>query len=340
MKYNGLDVFDITLAKGDIGISATSLVTLPAMESNFLYFNKDKSQFIFASEEKQELIGAIMIPDKLIYRNIEGNEFYVNFTKDVISNLVSKMIKSGTAGLFTVQHKYEVSEDAIDVKEIWIKESDVDKSMDFGIDEPIGTAFMKVKVNDKRIWNAVKENGLNGFSIELDASIVEKNELLFKKETPTKMSIKDVFSNSIEVNGIELFFNSDLGKGAYLVFASEEGKPSAYSGEFNHENVIYKVEKGIVLEAENVQLSTMEAIENLSTEFKAVKDSITAIMLSKELIEQKEAELDLLKTQLESDKSAFSKQKLSGNKKVVTNMAASIVCAGEAGKNWIAKFSK
>ena len=37
MKYNGLDVYDITLGKDDIGIKATSLVTLPAMESQFLH---------------------------------------------------------------------------------------------------------------------------------------------------------------------------------------------------------------------------------------------------------------------------------------------------------------
>ena len=88
MKYNGLDVYDITLQKNDIGISATSLVTLPAMESQFLYFNKDKPQFMFSDEEKGELIGAFMIPDKLIYRDVGGYKFYVNFTKEVISDLV------------------------------------------------------------------------------------------------------------------------------------------------------------------------------------------------------------------------------------------------------------
>lgn len=338
MKYNGLDVFDITLGNGDIGIKATSLVTLPAMDSNFLYFNKDKSQFIFASDEKRELIGAIMIPDKLIYRDIGGNKFYVNFTKEVISDLVGKMIKSGTAGLFTVQHKYEVLDSAIDVKEVWIKESEVDKSMDFGIDEPIGTAFMKVKVNDEAIWNAIKENGLNGFSIELDASIVEKNELLFKNEKPKEMSIKDVFANSVEVNGIELHFNSDLGKGIYLVFANEEGKPTPYSGEFNHDNVVYKVENGIVLEANDVQLSTNEAIKTLLSEFTAVKDSVAAIMLSKAAIEEKEAELELLKTQFESDKLEFSKLKEKTVQKVSTNLASNIVDAGTIGKNWMKKF--
>ena len=75
MKFNGLEVFDITLTDNDIGISATSLVDLPATESVFLHFNEDKPQFIFSDEEKRELIGAFMIPDKLIYRNINGMHF-------------------------------------------------------------------------------------------------------------------------------------------------------------------------------------------------------------------------------------------------------------------------
>jgi len=248
------------------------------------------------------------------------------------------MIKSGTAGLFTIQHKFEVDADAIDVKEVWIKESENDKSVDFDIDEPIGTAFMKVKVNDANIWKAIKENGLNGFSIELDASIVEKNELLFKNETPKQMSIKDVFANSVEVNGVELHFNADLGKNTYLVFANEEGKPQAYSGEFNHDNVVYKVENGIVLEAEDVQLSTKDAIENLLSEFTAVKDSVAAIMTSKEAIELKEAELELLKTQLETDKLEFAALKAKGIKKVETNLTKNISDTGKVGKEWMSKF--
>lgn len=340
MKYNGLNVFDITLTENDIGIGATSLVTLPAMESQFVHFDEDKPQFIFADEEKREIVGAFMIPDKLIYRNIDGNKFYVNFTKEVIRELTSRMIKTGTAGLFTVQHKYEVEDGGIDIQEIWIKESDNDKSMDFDIDEPFGTAFMKVKVNDERIWKHVKESGLNGFSIELDASIVEKNELLFKQDEPKtkKMNIKDVFANDVEVGGVKLHFNAELGKGAYLVTESEEGRPDAYTGEFSYEGVAYKVENGIVLEAENVELSTREAIENLLTEFSTVKETVESILTKSSEIEEREAELELLKTQLQADKEAFQEMKEKGVPKVNTNLSVNIPENGVASRDWLNKF--
>ena len=340
MKFNGLDVYDITLRDDDIGIKATSLVSVPATDSVFLHFNEDRPQFMFADEEKRELVGAIMIPDRLIYRNINGHKFYVNFTKEIIKNLTSKMIKSGTAGLFTVQHKYKADEDDIVVQEVWIKESDTDKSMAFGIDEVVGTAFMKVKVNNDNIWNQIKNNGLNGFSIELDASIVEKNELLFNKEEKKeiKMTISDVFSNAIEVNGTSLHFNSELTKNTYLVMEGEDGKPVPYTGEFNYNEVIYKVENGVVTDFEDVKLTTKEAIESLSSEFNEIKESIKSMFESKEAIEQKEEELRLLRTQFEDDKAAFTKLKEAGFSKVSVNLSKSISDAGNSGKSWMKKF--
>jgi len=342
MKYNGLDVFDIILREDDIGVKATSLVTIPAIESQFLYFNKDKPQFLFANDEKSEIIGAFMIPDKLIYREINGHKFYVNFTKEVIKDLTSRMIKTGTAGLFTVQHQMDVEDGGVEIQEIWIKETENDKSVDFGIDEPIGTAFMKVKVNDEAIRNHVKEFGLNGFSIELDASIVEKNELLFKEEEPKieKMSIKDVFSNEIEVNDVQLHFNAELGKGTYLVVEGEEGKPEPYTGDFTHENVEYKVENGVVLETVDIQLSQAEAMQGLLDKFSEVKESVDAILEMKEAIENKEAELEQLKAQFEAEKQEFAEKKSKGVTEVRSDLREpeAVVHNAQNFNTWMSKF--
>lgn len=339
MEYNGLKIFDITLVEDDVGIKATSMVTLPAIESGFLHFNKDKPQFIFSNEEKREVVGAFMIPNKPIYRDINGYKFYVNFTEDVIRQLTTKMLKSGTAGIFTIQHKNDVPDGDIDIQEVWIKETESDKSVGFGIDECIGTAFMKVKVNDERIWNQVKEYGLTGFSIELDASIVERNELLFNTNKNIKMSIKDVFKNAITVDGVELHFNSDLKKNTYLVSEGEDGQAVAYNGEFNHENVVYKVEDGVVKDVENIELSTQESIKDLVSEFSTLKSGVESLLLSKKAIEDKEAELDLLKTQFAAEKLDFAKQKeAAGASKVKVNLNKQISDAGAIGKSWLGKF--
>jgi len=339
MKFNGLEIFDITVNEDDIGVMKTSLVDLPAIESNFLHFNEDNPQFNFINEEKREIIGAVMIPNKPIYRSINEHKFYVNFTSEVIRQLTSKMISSGTAGLFTIQHKFDVINEGVVVQEIWIKESETDKSVGFGIDEPLGTAFMKVKVNDDVIWNQVKKSGLNGFSIELDASIIEKSELLFiNQNEEVKMNIKDVFKNSIEVNGKALHFNSDLKKHTYLVSEGAEGEAVAYTGEFTLDSVIYKVEDGVVLETENVELSTKESIENLSQEFSTLKETLDSILLSKQAIEDKEAELELLKEQFAKEKEDFAKAKTVAKTKVSINLSKQIADYGTSTKDWLNKF--
>jgi len=339
MKYNGLDVYDIVLGESSIGISATSLVTLPATESSFLHFGEESPQFKFADEEKRELIGAIMIPDKLIFRKIGETSFYVNFTKEIIRDLTSKMIKDGTAGVFTVQHSVDVTDDSVEVQEVWIKETEQDKSVAFGIDEPIGASFMKVKINDDIIWNAIKDNGLNGFSIELDAAIAKKKEVFNEIKPEEKMNITDVFSNTVNANDVELYFNAELVKGAYLVFADKDGKPSAYSGEFTHNSTKFSVENGVVTEALNIQLSTDEQIKALADAFSVLAGKLDGFSETEEKLTADAAEFELLKEQFELAKAEFEASKTAGEGTKLS-FAAQMAANAAASKEWKSQFKK
>jgi hypothetical protein len=52
------------------------------------------------------------------------------------------------------------------VVESWIKESNNDKSTDYGFEKlPIGTWFVSMKINNPDVWAKVKEHELNGFSV-------------------------------------------------------------------------------------------------------------------------------------------------------------------------------
>ena len=68
------------------GVDAISVVKFPAIESNFVYFNNDFLSLAKVDEEKKQLIGAVLIPDKKIPRlDKETNEEYdVYFTKETI----------------------------------------------------------------------------------------------------------------------------------------------------------------------------------------------------------------------------------------------------------------
>jgi hypothetical protein len=63
-------------------VFAISLVESPAIESDFIYFDKEAVQFAAVDTEQQMLIGPILIPDKNILRvDGEGQPYHVFFTK-------------------------------------------------------------------------------------------------------------------------------------------------------------------------------------------------------------------------------------------------------------------
>ena len=151
------------------GVEAISLVEFPAIEENWVFFNKD--QFLSLAkldEEQKTLVGAVLIPNKEIPRYDQENDekFIVYFTEDTIKHAQELFMSSLRNNNATLEHKVPVN--GMTVVESWIKEDKKnDKSNSFGFNKlPIGTWFVKMKVNNDEIWNSVKEGKVKGFSIE------------------------------------------------------------------------------------------------------------------------------------------------------------------------------
>lgn len=167
---------------------AVSLVEDPAIESNFIALSKEK-QIIQLENEKRLLVGAALIPNKPIYRNINGKEFYISFDEATIEKLAQDFLANDYQHNITIEHQEGV--DDITVVESWIKTSENDKSVGYGLNEPIGTWFISVKVNNEEIWNKVKNGDYKGFSIEamvgLDENLELNNQLIMNEELIEKL---------------------------------------------------------------------------------------------------------------------------------------------------------
>lgn len=167
---------------------AVSLVEDPAIESNFIALSKQK-QIIQLENEKRLLVGAALIPNKPIYRNINGREFYISFDEATIEKLAQDFLANDYQHNITIAHQQGV--DDIVVVESWIKTSENDKSVGYGLNEPIGTWFISVKVNNEEIWNKVKNGDYKGFSIEamvgLDENLELNNQLSMNEELIEKL---------------------------------------------------------------------------------------------------------------------------------------------------------
>lgn len=151
------------------GVDAVSLVKFPAIESNFVFFNQDFLSLAKIDEEKKQLIGAVLIPDKKINRyDKETNEEYdVYFTKDTIKQAQKLFMSNLRNNNHTLEHQEQV--DGLSVVESWIKEDEkFDKSNLWGFKNmPVGTWFVQVSAEgNKDIWDKIKNKEVRGFSIE------------------------------------------------------------------------------------------------------------------------------------------------------------------------------
>ena len=184
-------------------VYAISLVEEPAIEIDYVAFDKDKEtkpnlKFIEDKQnEKFMILGPALIPDKNIYRNYDGNEFYVSFSAECIEKLSYKFMKTCYGdGCFTKDH--ESFAQGCSLAESWIKTSENDKSVDYGFDCPIGTWFIAAKIDSIELWDSIKKGERKGFSIESWVDLEEIIENKDKKEND--MSKQKTNLETMEVN--------------------------------------------------------------------------------------------------------------------------------------------
>tara|TARA_R110002072_G_scaffold157036_1_gene307526 strand:- start:496 stop:1533 length:1038 start_codon:yes stop_codon:yes gene_type:complete len=247
-----LPLFDITLKDIEQGMYKISLVDKPAIEENFIYFNETKVTEkinMFASDEKKELVGPIMIPNKEILRYDEKvGYYYVRFTEETIKEIMYKYSKEGLFNAFGINHSYDTDE--VVMLEVWMKEGEYDKSMNYGFDLPNGTVFVKAKVESDELFTSIKDGEINGFSIEI------------------KADIKQIYKEEEEMN--EFSFGKELGK----LEAQFESNANKYEARIE------------ALENENNVL--LEAVSSFEDKFAGIEDLKSAIEMIQKHIESME----------------------------------------------------
>ena len=147
-------------------VFAISLVEDPAIESNFVWFDKEKVQFEKIDNEKRLVVGPVLIPNKKILRiDGEGQPYEVFFKPETIEKLAHGYLKKGYQAKSTLEHEKKIY--GVTLVEQWIKTSKLDKSNSYGLNVPIGTWMATFKVDNDDIWNDYVKNGeTKGFSIE------------------------------------------------------------------------------------------------------------------------------------------------------------------------------
>jgi hypothetical protein len=152
--------------ESELGIEAISVVESPAIEEEFVALKSQEFKLAEVDKERRILMGALLVPNKPIYRRNGEDEYYIYFSKDTVLKASQMYLMNSKQNNATLEHQYEIN--GLSLVESWIVEDKVhDKSVKYGMDLPLGTWVGSVKVNNDKIWNEfVRTNKVKGFSIE------------------------------------------------------------------------------------------------------------------------------------------------------------------------------
>ena len=181
------------------GIEAISIVESPAIESDFVALESQEVKLAEVDKEKKILLGALLIPNKPIYRNGAEGDYYIFFSKETIVKASQMYLKNGYQNKSTLEHAKALN--GLTLVESWIVESETqDKSRKYGLDVPVGTWMGAVKVDNDKVWDEyVKTNKVKGFSIE--------GYFADKMEKPKKEDMSEVEAEQL-LSAIEKIVNS------------------------------------------------------------------------------------------------------------------------------------
>ena len=207
-------VFD---AEKDLGVYAISLVHDPAMESEFVALNKQE-EIRLAEVDSTEYIlaGVALIPNKDVYRNQKGKEYYLRFTADVIKEVAHSFIKNGFQGNSTIEHQDKI--EGVSIVQSWVvRDPENDTANAYNLpkeDIKKGSWIVLYKCDNKEVYDKALSGEIKGFSIDglfdLEKVNFKKSEMIeeigkFKDEVITE--VKALFSKNEEIKIQEVVVN-------------------------------------------------------------------------------------------------------------------------------------
>jgi hypothetical protein len=154
----------------------------------------ENSKMLFYDEDKRILVGAAMVPNKMIVRyDALGNQYYVFFSKATIKKMADKFLRQRRTDETSIEHNgIKLGADKVYITESWVSEDPIkDKSAAYGFNLPSGTWFVSMKVEDPKVWKLIKEKMLTGFSVE--GLFAEKS--VFSKDAEIINTIKDILKS-------------------------------------------------------------------------------------------------------------------------------------------------
>jgi hypothetical protein len=106
MEIEKNQIFELVIEDEETDeVFAISLVEEPAIESNFVFFDKEEVQFAAIDDDKRLLMGPILVPDKKILRMDGANTpYFVFFKPETIKRLSEMYLQKKYTDKATLEH--------------------------------------------------------------------------------------------------------------------------------------------------------------------------------------------------------------------------------------------
>lgn len=147
-----------------------AVVDEPAIESNFMVFEKEKTQKLLFKEldpAKNLLMGYFMIADMKIPRRDHRGDYTVSFPSESIDKIVRNFSRNGLNGNMNEMHQSGKLLDGVFVLHHWQINKELGIVAPKGFDtEEDGSWFAVVRCENQEIYQKALAGELRGFSIE------------------------------------------------------------------------------------------------------------------------------------------------------------------------------
>jgi hypothetical protein len=337
-----MDLFILDIPDGDQKEFQIALVDEPAIESDWIAFNKHQN-FKIQSKERRIVSGYAMIADLEIPRYDERRGYYnVTFRKGNIEKIWLNFHRNNLMTNTNEMHQSGKFAEGVFVCESFIIDSERGIKAPEGFkQEPDGSWFISMKVENDDVWNKVLEGTFKGFSIEgrfferpaetfanklkdLIKTNMTKEELkdkvvsFFNKEEDAKIEEpkKEGFESVLLVDGeTELTIEPAVEVGAAVVIMLDGEPQPAPVGEHELEDgrVIVIEEAGVIAAINEPEVVVEEEpmADKSTPEQAQVKKIIERIESEKifEKIAELEETVKFLKEENEALKAEFTENK-------------------------------
>lgn len=172
-----MKTYRITILDDADGVELVSFVDRPAIERNLISFNAyQKRQKVSFNEEMGIVTTPVLIPDLPIYRNQDGDEYYLIALPEDVRAIYTKFMKDNNGNKLNLMHQKGTE---LTVKDAFLLEvflSDEKRGIsaprDFA-DLPNNTWFASYKIEGEQLKKDIKDGKINGVSIDGFLGIVD-----------------------------------------------------------------------------------------------------------------------------------------------------------------------